>query len=246
LEESTTVPKHITRSELKKDEILDTVTHGAEAVRSHQRQAWIYGVVALLIVASVLGWRFYTQRQTVKASADLADAMRIYQARIRLPSEPADPGELTYVDEKNKFSDAAKKFSEVTGNYSRTQPGQIARYYTALSLAGAEKYDEAVTDFQALASGKDEGFAALARFQLAQIYDKTGKSAQAVMLYQQLIDKPTVFVPKVVAMLAMADHYAPSDPAQATKLYKQIKTDFPDTQAAQEADQRLQLLPSKS
>jgi hypothetical protein len=47
-------------------------------------------------------------------------------------------------------------------------------------------------------------------------------------------------------MLAMADHHAASDPAQATKLYKQIKTDFPDTQAAQQADQRLQLLPSKS
>lgn len=238
--------KHISRSELKKDEILDTFTHGAEAVRSHQRQAWIYGVIALLVVASVLGWRFYTQRQTVKASADLADAMRIYQARIRTPSEPADPGELTYVDEKNKFSDAARKFSEVAAHYSRTQPGQIARYYTALSLAGAEKYDEAETDLKALASGRDEGFAALARFQLAQIYDKTGKPAQAVPLYQQLIDKPTIFVPKVVAMLALADHFAMSDPAQAAKLYKQVKTEFPDTQAAQQADQRLQLLPAKS
>ncbi len=135
------MPKHITRSELKHDEILDSVTHGAEIVRSHQRQAWIYGVIAVLVAASVLGWRFYTQRQTVKASAELADAMRIYQARIRAPNEAADPGELTYVDEKNKFSDAAAKFAQVAKNYSRTRPGQIARYYTALSLAGAEKYD---------------------------------------------------------------------------------------------------------
>ena len=241
--------KHISRSELKKDEILDTFTHGAEAVRSHQRSAWLIGGVALLIVAAVLGWRFYTQRQTVKASADLADAMRVYQARIRTVNEPADPGELTYVDEKNKYTDAAKKFSDVAARYSRTQPGKMARYYAALSLAGAEKYDEAVANLKTLESDSDEGFAALARFQLAQIYEKTGKDAQAVPLYQQLIDKPTVFVPKVVALLALADHYAKSDPAQAAKLYNQIKTEYPDTQAAQQADQRLQLLqlvPAKS
>ena len=240
------MPKHISRSELKKDEIRDTFTHGAEALFSHQRQAWLYGGVALLVVVAVLSWRFYTQRQTVKASAELADAMRIYQARIRAVNEPAGPGELTYVDEKNKYSDAARKFAAVVGRYSRTQPGQIARYYEALSLAGAEKYDDAEKDLQTLASGRDEGFAALARFQLAQIYDKTGKDAQAVQLYQQLIDKPTVFVPKVVALLALADHYAKADPAQAAKLYRQVKTEFPDTAAAQQADQRLQLLPAKS
>ena len=72
------------------------------------------------------------------------------------------------------------------------------------------------------------------------------KDAQAVQLYQQLIDKPTVFVPKVVAMLALADHYSKANPTQAANLYQQVKAEFPNTQAAQEADQRLQLLPAKS
>ena len=53
-----------------------------------------------------------------------------------------------------------------------------------------------------------------------------------------------MFVPKPVVLLALADHYSQSDPAQAAKYYQQVKSEFPDTQASQLADQKLQLLPS--
>jgi predicted negative regulator of RcsB-dependent stress response len=239
------VPKHITRQELKHDEFRDTIEHGAEAIAAHQSQVWLYGGVAILVVAAILGWRFYTQRQTAQASAGLADAMKVYQARIRPVNESAAPGELTYVDEKNRDTDAAKKFDEIADRYSRTQPGLVSRYYAGLALTRAGRFDEALKDLTELESGRDEGFASLARFQIAQIYENTGKAAQAVQTYQQLIDKPTVFVPKAVSLLALADHYAKSDPAQSAKLYQQVKSEFPNTQAAQEADQRLQLLPAK-
>jgi hypothetical protein len=238
------VAQHISRKELKKDEIRETLSHGAAAVVSHQRQVWIFGSVALAVVLGVLGWRYYMQRQTARASVELADAMKIYDARIRTADQPAAPGELTYIDEKNKYSDAAQKFADVARRYPRTQPGRMARYYDALSLEQLERYADAEKDLQTLESSGDEGFSALARFQLAQIYDKTGKGAQAVQLYQELADKPSVFVPKPVVLLALADHYSQNDPAQATKLYQQVKTEYPDTQAAQEADQHLQLLPA--
>lgn len=238
--------QHISRKELKKDQIRETFTHGAEAVFSHQRQIWIYGGLAALAVLAVLGWRFYTQNQTSRASAALSDAMKVYQARMRAANEPAGPDEITYVDEKNKYSDAAKKFTEVANRFPRTRPGQVARYYAGLSLEQIERYDEAEKDLKSLESGSDESLAALARFKLAQIYDKTGQGTQAVQLYKQLADKPSLFVPKPVVLLALADHYVSSDPAQAAKLYHQVKEEFPDTDAAQQADQRLQLLPAKS
>ena len=237
--------RHITRKELKKDEIRETLTHGAEAIASHQRQIWIYGGVALLAVLAVLGWRFYTQKQTAKASLALADAMKIYQARIRTAAEPAAPDEITYVDEKNKYNDAEKKFMDVAHRYPRTRPGQLARYYAALSLEKLGRYDEAENDLKSIESSGDESLSALARFKLAQIYDEAGKGPQAVQLYQQLADKPTLFVPKPIVLLALADHYSSSDPAQASKLYNQVKSEFPDSQAAQEADERLQLLQVK-
>jgi TolA-binding protein len=239
------LPQHISRKELKKDEIRETLSHGAEAIFSHQRQIWIYGGVALVVVLVVLGWRFYTQTQTAKGSSALADAMKVYQARIRTAAEPALPEEITYVDEKNKYADAVKKFTEVANRYPRTRPGQLARYYTGLSLERLGRYDEAENNLKGLESSGDESLSALARFKLAQVYDEAGKGSQAAQLYQQLASKPTLFVPKPIVLLALADHYSGSDPTQAAKLYKQVKDEFPDTQAAQEADQRLQLLQVK-
>ena len=239
------MPQHISRKELKKDEVRETLSHGAEAIFSHQQQIWTYGSVALLIALAVLGWRFYTQNQTAKGAAALAEAMKVYQARIRTAAEPAQPDEITYLDEKNKYGDAVKKFADVAKRYPRTRPGQLARYYQALSLERLGRYDEAENNLKALQSSRDESLSALARFKLAQVYDEAGKGSQAVQLYQQLASKPTLFVPKPIVLLALADHYSSSDPTQAAKLYKQIKDEFPDTQAAQVADERLQLLPVK-
>ena len=240
------MPQHsLSRKELKKDEVRETLSHGAQAVFAHQHQIWVYGGIALLVALAVLGWRFYTQRQTAKGTAALADAMKVYQARIRTAADPAQPDEITYVDEKNKYGDAVKKFIDVANRYSRTRPGQLARYYAALSLEKLNRYGEAENDLKALESSRDESLSALARFKLAQVYDEDGKGSQAVQLYQQLSNKPTLFVPKPVVLLALADHYSGSDPTQAAKLYKQVKDEFPDTQAAQQADERLQVLQAK-
>lgn len=239
------MPKHLSRKELKKDEVRETLSHGAQAVFAHQHQIWVYGGIAALVAIAVLGWRFYTQSQTAKGATALADAMKVYQARIRTAAEPAQPDEITYVDEKNKYGDAAKKFTDVSNRYGSTRPGQLARYYAALSLERLNRYGEAENDLKALESSRDESLSALARFKLAQVYDEDGKGAQALQLYQQLSNKSSLFVPKPVVLLALADHYSSSDPTQAAKLYNQVKSEFPDTQAAQQADERLQLLQAK-
>ncbi|HEV2521557.1 MAG TPA: tetratricopeptide repeat protein [Candidatus Acidoferrales bacterium] len=236
--------QHILRKDLKKDEIREKFVHGVESVASHQQALWVVVTAALIVALAVFGWNSYARRQTAKASAALDDAMKTFQARIRAPGEAAEPGELTYVDKKNKFTDADKKFLEVANQYGRTKPGQVARYYAALSEAELKQYGDADKNLSQIVSGGDETLASLAKFQLAGVYLQENKGAQAADLYKQLSDKPSVFVPKPMAMLALADYYRKTDPAQASKLYNQVKQEFPD--AAQEADQGLDLLNAKS
>jgi predicted negative regulator of RcsB-dependent stress response len=240
------VAQHILRKDLKKDEIRDTFVHGVESVASHQQLLYVVLGAVIVIGLGILGWYNYSQRQTAKAGAALDDAMKVFNARIRAPGETADPAEITYVDEKNKFADADKKFLEIAAQYSRTRPGQLAMYYAALSEIGLKKFDDAENHLKAIESSGDENLAGLASFQLAAVYDKDGKTSQAVDLYKQLADKPTEFVPKATVLLTLADHYRTTDPAQATKLYNQVKTDFPDTPSAQQADNGLELLNMKS
>ncbi len=236
--------QHILRKDLKKDEIREKFVHGVESVASHQQMLWIVVTAALVVALGVFGWSSYTRRQTAKASAALDDAMKIFQARIRAPGEPSEPTEVTYVDEKNKYGDSERKFLEVAGQYGRTRPGQVARYYAALSEAQLKKFADAEKNLQLLDSSSDENLAGLARFQLAGVYDQDGRGQQAVDLYKQLSDKPTVFVPKPLVLLTLAEHYRKTDPAQATKLYNQVKQEYPD--AAEQADQGLELLNAKS
>jgi hypothetical protein len=238
--------QHISRKELKKDEVRETLAHGADAVLSHQTLTAYILFAAIVVALCVFGWKTYAERQTVKASALFDDAMKVFQARVRVPGEPAQPGEITYVDEKNKWADAAQKFHDVAAKYPRTRPGQLGNYYAGLSLERNDKYDEARKALQSAADGGGDDYAALARFELAQLDDRTGRGDEAVKIFEQLMAKPAVLVPKPIVMLALAEHYGQKNPAEAAKVYGQIKTEFPGTPIAQQADQELALLPGKS
>jgi predicted negative regulator of RcsB-dependent stress response len=236
---------HISRKELKKDDLRESLAHGADAVLSHQ-QLTLYILIAVLVIGlGGYGWWVYSQRQTLKASVAFDAAMKVFQAPVVSPSTPPTPNQPTYRDDNTKFTDAAQKFGDAAAKYPRTRPGQLASYFAALSLEKVGKDNQARSQLQALAAGDGE-FAALARFELAQLDDRTGQGDDAVKLYQQLMDKPTVLIPKPVVMLALAEHYRQKDPAQAAKLYGQIKSDYPDTKIADQASQELALLPGKS
>ena len=237
---------HISRKELKKDEIRETLEHGAEAVLSHQKILGIVITVAVLVAVAVVGWRFYSERQTGKASVAFADAIKIFQARIRTPGEAADPTEPTYLDEKNKFEDALKKFDGVAHDYPRTRPGQTALYYSALCQEHLGNYNQAAEALQKMTSSSDDEFAALARFQLASVEVHQGKTEDAVRLYRQLAAKPTIMVPKPLVLLSLGDALAKSNPQEAIKIFSDLKKDFPESGVSDEADKRLEALAPKT
>jgi tetratricopeptide (TPR) repeat protein len=235
--------QHISRKELKKDEVRETLAHGAEAVLSHQ-QFTLYLVIAALVVAlGVFGWKAYAQRQTAKALAAFDAAMKTFQAPVGVP---LTAGQITYADANKKFTDAEEKFLEVASKYPRTRPGELGRYYAALSLERLDRNNEARKYLQELTSSSNEETAAMAKFELAGLDEHMGQDAEAVNLYQQLMAKPTVLVPKPVVMLALATHYSQKNPSEATKIYTQIKSEFPNSPIANQADQALALLPGKS
>ncbi len=78
--------QHISRRELKKDEVRETFAHGAEAVLSHQQLTLYLLIAAVVVAAGIFGWREYAERQTVKAFAAFDDAMKVFQAPVGAPA----------------------------------------------------------------------------------------------------------------------------------------------------------------
>jgi predicted negative regulator of RcsB-dependent stress response len=240
------VPEHISRKELKQDKVRETIEHGAEAVLSHTRIASIALLAVILVASAYLGWKLYSDHQTAHAQAALDDAMKIFNAPIAVPGQPTLPGELTYPDTIHRAQDAQPKLAAVASQFPRTNPGKLARYYSALCLMDLDRLNQASEELKTLDAGSDKELAALAKYQTALIAERNGKKDEAIKTLQSLSAAGSVLVPKPMVLLELAGIFSKTDPKQATTLYEQLKKDYPNTPIADEADRGLELLAPRS
>jgi len=130
----------------------------------------------------------------------------------------------TFPTEQEKTKAEVAAFSDVASKYSSSREGITAEYYLASTaadqgnLAGAEQALKEVID-----SG-DANYAALAKLSLASIYKSEGKTSEGEKLIRDVMQKPTEFVSKEQATIALAQYVAPSNPAEARKLLEPLLT----------------------
>jgi predicted negative regulator of RcsB-dependent stress response len=234
--------EHISRKELKQDRIHDAFEHGAEAVYSHKQVALIILLVVAVFAAGYGAWSVYTDRQTAAASAAFDTAMKAYTGHVGA----AEPGEVTYPDDATRSNDAESKFSMVADKYPNTSPGRLARYYAALSLEDLDRQNQALEQLKKISSGSDKELASMAEYQTAVIYTRTGKADEAVKIFRKLADKPSVFVPRPLALLELAGALRQTNPKEAVNTYQQVKREFPESAISEEADRGLDTIAPKS
>jgi TolA-binding protein len=135
---------------------------------------------------------------------------------------------------------ARKQFQAIMDRYPHTKNAQMARYFVGLSAAQLGENAAAEANLQQAAGSSDAGVASLGKFALASVYAAEKKDSQAVDLYKQLIDKPTLAVSKVTAQLELAAFYeSRQKPDEARQIYDQIQKENPSSQAASLAQQRM-------
>lgn len=238
--------EHISRKELKQDKIKETIEHGAEAVFSHGQFAFILVVMILVAALGYGGWRLYIDRQTGQASISFDAGMKAYQGRIGTGPDPADPTESVYPNENARVQDALGKFTAVADKYPSTNPGKLARYYSALCLEDLERHNQALEELKKISGGSDKELSAMAQYQTAVIEVRTGKTDDAIKLFRALADKRSAIVPRPLVLLELAGALRHSNPKEAASIYEQIKKEFPDTTLADQADRELESLSAKS
>ena len=119
----------------------------------------------------------------------------------------------------------------------------MARYFAGVTARDLGQSATAEKDLQQVAASRHPDIASLAKLALASIYHDTNRNLEAVNLYKQMIDHPTISVGKNTAQMALASLYETMDqPNEARHIYEQMQKDSPGTPVAQLAMQRLQAL----
>jgi len=232
-----------TRRQLKEDR-FSKVTFEAAGSAAHwsvEHQAkLITAVIAVVVIAAIAfgGW-YYVNQQDEKASAELSTAVRTFDTPVRPAGVPAQPGYDSFASSDERATAARKQFQAIVDNYPHTHTADMARYFVGLASAQLNDNAAAERNLQEAAGSSNPDLAALGKFALASVYRAEKKDRQALDLYKQLIDKPTIVVSKATAQLELAGFYqSRQKPDEAKKIYDQVAKDNPASEAASIAQRR--------
>lgn len=233
-----------TRHQLKQD-AFSRATIGVAEKTAHwtveHQSKLIASVIAVVVVFAIgFGGWYYLNQQDQKASLDLAQAVRTMDTPLRPAGTPAQPDFPSFTSAKERNEAAQKQFQAIVDKYPHTRTADMARYLLGVTASNLGNTTAAEGDFKAVSSTGNHDVAALAKFALASLYADNNRTKDAVALYQELINKPTVTVSKVTAQLQLAAVYQNSNqPLDAKRVYEQVKKENPTTEAGQLATQKL-------
>ncbi len=209
------VPEHLTRRELKTDNVALSVEHMADYFGLHQRQ--ILQIGGALVIAAILGVGIYfwmDHASTVRAGK-LESAMSVSDTPVNaIPGS----GVPNYPNQQAKDAAEQKAFSEVASQYAGSREAAVAEYTLAGLAASAGRDDEARKKYQVAADSGNKEYASLARLALAQLDFADNKQADGERLLHELMDHPTAMVSKAQATITLARLISRSRPAEARAL----------------------------
>ena len=232
-----------TRHQLKQDR-FSKVTFEAAGNAAHwsveHQSKLIAAVIAVIVIGAIAfgGW-YYVNSQDEKASAEFSTAVRTWETPLRPAGVPPQPGTDSFASAQERATAARKQFQAIVDKYPRTHTADMARYFVGLASAQLGDNAAAERSLQEAARSSNADLAALGKFALASVYRAENKDAQAIELYKQLMDKPTLVVSKATAQLELASFYeSRQKPDEAKKIYEQVQKENPATDAASLAQRR--------
>jgi tetratricopeptide (TPR) repeat protein len=233
-----------TRHQLKQDAFsrvtFDAAEKTADWTVAHRSTLIISVVAVAIVLAAVIGGWYYLSAQDEKASFDLSQAVRTLDTPLRPAGTPAQPDVPSFTSAKERAQTAQKQFQAIVDKYPHTRTADMAHYFLGVTATHLSDNAAAERSFKQVASAGNREVAAIAKSALASLYGQTNRTKEAVVLYQELINKPTASVSKVTAQLQLAELYQNSNqPLDAKRVYEQIKKENPGVEAGQLATQKL-------
>ena len=206
--------EHLTRKELKTDQVALTVESAFDYFELHRKQ--VFQIAAAVVVAAALGlgtYLWWDHTRTVR-QGQLSEAMQTADATVGASQANA----LSYPTQVAKDAAVQKAFSEVAAQHGGSREGSIAEYTLAGIASAAGRNDEARKRYERVAETGGKDYQSLARIALAQLDFAENKDADGEKLLRDLMNSPTAVVSKEQATVTLAKSIGRKRPAEARAL----------------------------
>ncbi len=211
----------ITRKKLKQDEFAQEVGLTVDFFSEHRQEAIRYGVAGLVAIVLIAGLFYWFRHRDAERQAALGAALQVWQTPVGPPREGQ---ERSFATDQDKQKAVLKEFGDVAAKYSGSHEAAVAQYYLGASAANSGNLAAAEVAFKQVIDSGGANYASLAKLVLANVYQSEHRQAEGEKLLLSLIDKPTDFVSKEEATIALARYVAPADPARARQLLEPLRS----------------------
>lgn len=236
---------HLTRKEIKRDEITQALGRTVDYATSHS-QLLIKGVVAVVAIAAVAGLTFlYLRHRESKAGAALAGAMRVYQAEINPTTpKPDDPIKPSFPDVASRSAKAKELFESVRSRFGGAEAGRVAKVYLGRIAAEAGDLATARTLWQEALDGAPRAvLASELELNLMKLDRAQGKDDEVAKRLEAMLEKAEKPIPEDVILFELAtvrEKLGKTD--EALSAYQRIVDEFPRSPYMTEAQQKASTL----
>lgn len=234
------------RHHLKQNEFAATTARVMDTLAANRDRVVMVAIAVVVVIAVAGGYLFWRNRTNEQAGALLGVATSIVQAPIvpapTVPGATQQPG--TYPTEAARRDAAMQAFQQVATAYPSTEAGLAARYHIAsMHLAGGQ-FSEAEQAFRAVADSAGSSiYSPMARMGVAQALVGQAKYDDGIKLLTDLSADRDGALPVDGVLMELARVCVKAGKTQeARAAFKRVVDEFPESNYAAEARQRLTVL----
>jgi tetratricopeptide (TPR) repeat protein len=235
----------LSRQEIKRDEVLETLGGFFGFVRKHGRTILMGIGATVLAVLAIVSFRVIQHGKAAEGSEALALALTAYGAPIDpAGANPDDPTSPVFASEEARSARATALFADVAADYAGTAPGDIAGAYlgsiasAAGDLAQAREQWENYLDRQG-----GHILASEVRLNLMSLDREEGKGAELVDSLRAELSSARPDLPEEVLLNQLALTLESLDRhAEARDIYQRLVQDYPTSPYFAIASERIAAL----
>jgi tetratricopeptide (TPR) repeat protein len=239
----------LSRKEMKRDEVMETVGGFFEYGRDHAKTI-LWSVAAVIVLAlAVVAWFAYQGGREERSAESLAAALRVFGAAVDpAAADPDNARAPVFADDASRVARARELFEQIRSEHGGTDAADLAGAYLghldadAGNLDGAREHWESFLDRQSehlLAAEVSLNLMALDRVQ--------GRSEQLVDELRARLDDPRETLPEEVLLNELGLTLEQLDRrAEAREIYGRIVQEYPQSPFFGRAQRQFEALEGSS